>query len=354
MNISHALSPLLAVISGGLLSGTALSDNIMLPPPDKKGGRPLMQVLNERHSTRSFADKPIPMEILSSLLWAAQGVNRDDPDYRTAPSSRNSNEIEIYAVLPQGAYLYKPETHQLERVVQGDMRAATGTQEFAATAPLNLVYVVDQSKQPGDFDAKRKLVTACTGVGFIGENVYLFCTAPRPLACAETLMDTPAPLKVKDARNCYRLSPELYRSGQPGGDGFKALEKLGLKSVLNLREYHSDADEAEHTGLRLYRIKLAAGKVTREELMDCLLVISRAPKPVLVHCWHGSDRTGIVCAAYRIVMQGWTPEKALEELMDERFGHHRSYYSNLAELVRDTDWKAFKEEFRRKRQAQGV
>ena len=178
--------------------------------------------------------------------------------------------------------------------------------------------------------------------------------APLPLACAEILMDPPAPIKVKDARNCYRLSPELYRSGQPGGDGFKALEKLGLKSVLNLREYHSDADEAEHTGLRLYRIKLAAGKVTREELMDCLLVISSAPKPVLVHCWHGSDRTGIVCAAYRIVMQGWKPEKALEELMDERFGHHRSYYSNLAELVRDTDWKAFKEEFRRKRQAQGV
>ena len=107
MNISHALSPLLAVISGGLLSGTALSDNIVLPPPDKKGGRPLMQVLNERHSTRSFADKPIPMEILSSLLWAAQGVNRDDPDYRTAPSSQNSNEIEIYAVLPQaGPYLW--------------------------------------------------------------------------------------------------------------------------------------------------------------------------------------------------------------------------------------------------------
>ena len=72
--------------------------------------------------------------------------------------------------------------------------------------------------------------------------------APLPLACAETLMETPAPIKVKDARNCYRLSPELYRSGQPGGDGFKALEKLGLKSVLNLREYHSDADEAEQSG----------------------------------------------------------------------------------------------------------
>ncbi|BBP48172.1 hypothetical protein AKMU_09180 [Akkermansia muciniphila] len=136
-----------------------------------------MQVLHERHSTRSFADKPIPVEVLSSLLWAAQGVNRDDPDYRTAPSSRNSNEIEIYVVLPQGTYLYRPETHRLEKVVQGDMRAATGTQEFAATAPLNLVYVVDQSKQPGDFDARRKLVTACTDAGFIGENVYLFCAS---------------------------------------------------------------------------------------------------------------------------------------------------------------------------------
>lgn len=165
------------------------------------------------------------------------------------------------------------------------------------------------------------------------------------LACAETMTEAPGPIEVKDAKNCYRLSAELYRSGQPGSRGFKALEKLGLKSVLNLREYHSDADEAEHTGLRLYRMKLAAGKVTREELMDCLLVISSAPKPILVHCWHGSDR---------IVMQGWTPEKALEELMDERFGHHRSYYSNLAELVRTTDWKAFKEEFRKKRQAQGV
>lgn len=175
--------------------------------------------------------------------------------------------------------------------------------------------------------------------------------AALPLAFAATVAETAVPIEAKDAKNCYRLSPELYRSGQPGEDGFKTLEKLGLKSVLNLREYHSDADEAEHTGLRLYRIKLAAGKVTREELMNCLLVIGSAPKPILVHCWHGSDRTGIVCAAYRIVMQGWTPEKALEEMMDERFGHHRSYYSNLAELVRATDWKAFKEEFRKKRQA---
>lgn len=183
--------------------------------------------------------------------------------------------------------------------------------------------------------------------------VIAFLAAALPLACAKPVKEAPISIEVKGVRNCYRLSPELYRSGQPDAEGFKALEKRGLKSVLNLREYHSDADEAEHTGLRLYRIKLAAGRVSGEELMNCLLVINSAPKPILVHCWHGSDRTGIVCAAYRIVMQGWTPEKALEELMDERFGHHRSYYSNLAELVRTTDWKAFNTEFRKRRQAAG-
>lgn len=148
-----------------------------------------MQALNERRSTRSFANKPIPVEVLSSLLWAAQGVNRDDSDYRTAPSARNANEIEIYAVLPQGTYLYRPETHQLTQVVQGDLRAATGTQEFAAAAPLNLVYVVDQSKQPGDFDARTKLTTAYTDAGFIGENVYLFCTSVGLGTVFRTIID---------------------------------------------------------------------------------------------------------------------------------------------------------------------
>lgn len=103
--------------------------------------------------------------------------------------------------------------------------------------------------------------------------------AVLPLACAETMTEAAAPIEVKDAKNCYRLSPELYRSGQPGDDGFKALEKLGLKSILNLREYHSDADEAEHTGLHLYRIKLAAGSVTREELMNSCWSSTARPNP---------------------------------------------------------------------------
>lgn len=159
-------------------------------------------------------------------------------------------------------------------------------------------------------------------------------------------MEKPVPVQVEGVKNCYRLDDELYRSGQPDDDGFEALEKLGLKSVLNLREYHSDNDEAEDTKLALYRFKMAAGKVTRDELMQCLLLMDKAPKPILVHCWHGSDRTGVVCAAYRITVQGWTPETAIAEFLEDRFGHHKTYYANLAALLKNMDWNAFRTEFR--------
>ena len=175
MNIHFSLVSSLLAASG--LYAAAADSEIKLPAPDKTGGKPLMQALQARQSTREFKEQAIPMEMLSSLLWAAQGVNRDDPEYRTAPSSRNSNEIELYVVLPEATYLYQPETHQLQRIGQGDLRAATGTQDFVGKVPLNLVYVADQSKQPGDFDAARKATTACADAGFIGQNVYLFCAS---------------------------------------------------------------------------------------------------------------------------------------------------------------------------------
>lgn len=177
MNLCRASLSALILISVAFSSGTAFCKDVVLPPPDKTGGKPLMAALQERQSIRSYTDKAIPLEILSSLLWAAQGVNREDTDYRTAPTSRNSNEIEIYVILPEAAYRYEPETHTLHTVVPGDLRAFTGTQEFVGRAPLNLVYVVDQSKQPGDFSAQRKLTTACADAGFIGQNVYLFCAS---------------------------------------------------------------------------------------------------------------------------------------------------------------------------------
>ncbi len=159
------------------------------------------------------------------------------------------------------------------------------------------------------------------------------------------------PVEDDDLENCYKVSNDVYRSGQPDDDGFEELEKRGVKSVLNLREYHSDDDEAEDTSLTLYRYRLAAGSVTKEDLMKCLLIIDQAPKPIVIHCWHGSDRTGIVVAAYRIVMRGWDAAKAKQEMMEKKYGHHYNYYSNLGKLIDNTDWAAFKKEFQERKKA---
>lgn len=150
---------------------------------------------------------------------------------------------------------------------------------------------------------------------------------------------TPA---LPGVENAYRVSPTLYRSGQPTEEGFRLIEAAGIRSVLNLREYHSDDDEAEGTSLQLLHYPVAAGKVSEQDIEAILRMLSKAPKPVLVHCWHGSDRTGIVVAAYRIIEQQHSVEAAEKEFTDDRFGHHEFWYGNLRRLLKQTDWNALR------------
>lgn len=146
---------------------------------------------------------------------------------------------------------------------------------------------------------------------------------------------TPA---LPGVENAYRVSPTLYRSGQPTEEGFRLIEAAGIRSVLNLREYHSDDDEAEGTALQLIHYPVAAGKVSEQDIEAILRLLRKAPKPVLVHCWHGSDRTGIVVAAYRIIEQSHSVEAAKKEFTDDRFGHHEFWYGNLSKLLQQTNW----------------
>ncbi len=158
----------------------------------------------------------------------------------------------------------------------------------------------------------------------------------------------PEKVKVEDTSNCYRLDANLYRSGQPDDEGFADFQKKGIKSVLNLREHHSDSRKAKGTTLALYHYPVAAGKLTREDLMQCMLTVELAPKPIVIHCWHGSDRTGVVCATYRIIKQGWPVEDAVHEFTEGPFGFHSSFYGNLPELLKSIDWEAFKKELSQK------
>jgi len=165
--------PVVFALSAALLAADPAP--VALPEPQTTGGKPLMQALKERCSQREFKADPLPAQLLSNLLWAAAGVNRPD-GHRTAPTAHNRQEIDVYVALESGLYLYEPKKHALVQMSDQDLRAATGTQAFAATAPVNLVYAADFSRTEGGSE-EDKLVFAAAAVGFISQNVYLFCAS---------------------------------------------------------------------------------------------------------------------------------------------------------------------------------
>jgi hypothetical protein len=175
---------LFAVPDMGLAQG---ADVIKLPPPQTDGGKPLMQALKLRQSTRGDfgPDVKLSLQVISNLLWAADGVNRPD-GHRTAPSAVDWQNIDIYVTTADGLFLYDAPKHELKVLGKEDVRAVAGQQDFVKTAPLNLIYVADMAKAKG-FGGKGEIMpTAETwsfaGVGAIAQNVYLYC-ASEGLAC---------------------------------------------------------------------------------------------------------------------------------------------------------------------------
>jgi nitroreductase len=161
MNVLHP------TLAGLLIAASLFAQElkpIPLPKPQTDGGRPLMQVLKDRQSRREFSPGRLSPQMLSNLLWAAWGINRPD-GRRTAPSASNRQEIDVYAAVAEGLYLYNAQIHQLEPVVKEDLRAETD-------AALNVIYVADQTKLGGTSDA-----TNSANTGFIAQNVYLFCAS---------------------------------------------------------------------------------------------------------------------------------------------------------------------------------
>lgn len=147
-----------------------------LPAPRMEGGKPLMQCLKERQTSRSFDTKKLSPQVLSDLLWAAAGINRPDTNKRTVPSAKNWQEVEVYAITEDGAYAYDAKANKLESVATGDLRKMAGMQDFVASAPLNLAYVVDSTKMKGSSPDDQGLYSGAD-TGFMVQNVYLFCAS---------------------------------------------------------------------------------------------------------------------------------------------------------------------------------
>lgn len=142
------------------------------------------------------------------------------------------------------------------------------------------------------------------------------------------------PIASDNLRNFYQLDDRVYRSGQPDRKGFEELQRRGILTILNLRDNHSDDRKAKGLGLNLHRVEMEAGDIRMDDMIAALRIIRSSNGPVLIHCWHGSDRTGAVSALYRIVFQNWTKEQAIDELKNGGYGYH-SIYGNIPRFIQD-------------------
>jgi Nitroreductase len=161
------MNKILLLLVMATFSMSCAAQDIALPSPSKTGGKPLMEALNERKSSREFAETKLSEQTLSNLLWAAYGFSHEDK--RTAPSANNRQEFTIYAVMESGIYIYNAKENKLSLKAEGDFRADMGGQDFVATAPLNLVYVADMTETSPEI--------AYVDCGFISQNVYLYCSS---------------------------------------------------------------------------------------------------------------------------------------------------------------------------------
>ena len=154
--------------------------------------------------------------------------------------------------------------------------------------------------------------------------------AARPAQWAE-------PIELEGVPNLHRITPTLYRSEQPTALGFRNLEKLGIRTVINLRAFNSDDDEVRGTSLHTERVKIVTWNIEDEHVIAVMrLLRESANGPFLIHCKHGADRTGLMSAMYRILEQGWSADDALAELTGGGYGYH-AVWKNILRYVRSAD-----------------
>lgn len=152
-------------------------------------------------------------------------------------------------------------------------------------------------------------------------------------------------------KNVYKIDEGIYRSEQPGQNDFISFKKAGLSEVLNLRRFWKDDKKARKTDLKLHHISMKAGDINERDVIKALKLINDRTGPMLIHCWHGSDRTGMLIAMYRVVFQNWAKDDAIHEMTKGNFGFH-TVYSNLIDFVRDADIDKIKEKVTGKKEAE--
>lgn len=149
------------------------------------------------------------------------------------------------------------------------------------------------------------------------------------------------PVRAEGLPNLYRVNSEVYRSGQPEGAGLRSAENLGVKTVLSLRSTNRDGALDKSADLLLRNVPMRSWNTHDEDIISALRVIHDAPKPILVHCRHGADRTGLIMAMYWVVFQGWTKEQAKKEMLEGGYGFH-AVWVNITRRIDTADIAAIR------------
>jgi protein tyrosine phosphatase (PTP) superfamily phosphohydrolase (DUF442 family) len=172
--------------------------------------------------------------------------------------------------------------------------------------------------------------------------------SPHPAAASQSAVTAQrnakwaVPITLAGVPNLHRITDGLYRSEQPTAEGFRNLEKLGIRTVINLRFFNSDDDEAEGTKLNLQRVKILTWRAGDDHVIEVMRLLRQKENgPFLIHCQHGADRTGLMSAMYRMLEQDWTPQEALAELIDGGYGFH-SMWKNIRNYVLSVDVSALR------------
>ena len=175
----------------------------------------------------------------------------------------------------------------------------------------------------------------------VGQDPTTNPPAPNPGHQGQVSTVRPAhwaePVALEGVRNLHRISPMLYRSEQPTALGMKNLEKLGIRTVINLRAFNNDAKEVRGTSLRTEHTKILTWRVDDKHVIEVFRMLKKTENgPFLIHCAHGADRTGLMSAMYRLIEQNWSVDEALEELADGGYGYH-TIWRNILRYVRSAD-----------------
>jgi protein tyrosine/serine phosphatase len=134
-------------------------------------------------------------------------------------------------------------------------------------------------------------------------------------------------VQLPGAANLFKVTDYLYRSEQPTEEGMKNLERLGIKTIINLRPLYSDSDAIKGTGLRVEELSVKVWHIEDVDVVRVLRIIrKRENGPFLIHCSHGADRVGVMIAMFRVVEQGWTKEDAIQEMVNGGYGFHPFWF----------------------------